>query len=635
MSHIARNVTIFLIDGVCVNVALFLAFIIRFNQSLGFMEVWDLYTPMILPVTLIRLPLFCFFGLYPWSFRYASRNDAIRVFLAVTSGTLVLIAFVAFFFFHEFSTTIGRSVLLIDYLVCLIGAMVFRFAFRDFVKIVESFKERRNINEFKKVLIVGADYLGELLARDFLRRPDLRCKPVGFVDNNPGKKGVGIHGIKVYGSISQLCEIIRKRRADEVVIALSEADGEQIKQITTICRDLDVACRIVPQLSSLFTPKLLPLNLREVDATDILGRDIVQVDQEKMKSFFEDKSVLITGAGGSIGSEIVKLLVQINVKELILVDNCENNLYEIQTELAGTPSGTKVRGYLCDVTHKRELEAIFEQHKPDVVYHGAAYKHVPLLEEYFSQGIRNNVLGTKTVADLSLKYNVQSFILISSDKAIRPKSLMGATKRIAELYIQSLVGGNTRFIAVRFGNVLKSKGSVVPLFKKQLETGRELTITHPDMTRYFMDISESVCLIVQATLLGSSSEIFVLDMGKPIKIVDLAYGLAQLMGIPSNEVRIKYIGLRPGEKLEEEIESDCEQAIPTTHKKIKIWESLNKPLAHVTQEIEELLLLIQENISRKEAISKIQKIVPEYQAWFSENDSAADLKIKNDAILRT
>ncbi|MBI1978030.1 MAG: polysaccharide biosynthesis protein, partial [Candidatus Omnitrophica bacterium] len=410
-----------------------------------------------------------------------------------------------------------------------------------------------------------------------------------------------------------------------VIIALSKISREEIQQIVKTCQQFHLECRIVPQTSYLWSSPTLPLELREVDISDLLGREIIRIDGKEMQEYFGDKKILITGAGGSIGSEFVKMLFQAHPRELLLVDNCEHNLYEIQQGFAEHLADTKVIGYLCDVTHRQELEKIFKRHRPDIVYHAAAYKHVPTLEYYYTQGIYNNILGTKIAADLALEYHVGCFVLISSDKAIRPTSMMGATKRVAELYTQSLGGGATRFISVRFGNVLNSKGSVVPLFKKQFEAGIALTVTDPEATRYFMDVSEAVCLILQATLLGSDSEIFVLDMGKPIKIIDLAQAIAQLMGISSDKVPIKFIGLRPGEKLKEEIQLESEQAIPTRHKKIKIWRTVNGS-GSIGKAVEELLGLVNQGALREEVIQRLKQMIPEYQPWFPQETVCVGIK---------
>lgn len=614
MPSFVRKTAILIIDACLIQLALFIAIVIRFNDGLGPGEVLDVYRPLILPALFIRIPVFYFFGLYSWSFRYASRNEALRVFAAVSTSSILLVGFLAFFFFQEFRSMIGRSVLVMDYLLCLFLITLFRFGARDILKVVQYFQRHDKSSHAKQALILGADDLGELLAREFLRRPDLGYAPVGFLDKKPEKNGIWIHGVKVFGPISELAHFLQQKKVDEVIIALASISREEIREITTTCRTLGVPCRIMPHLVNVLSSQ--PLKLRQVDASDLLGREIVQVDFGKIRHFFREKTVLITGAGGSIGSELVRILFQAHPKEIVLIDNSENNLYEIQMEFSEHFSDTQITSYLCDVTQRQELEKIFKRHHPDIVYHGAAYKHVPLLEHYFVQGIFNNILGTKNAADLALEYQAQSFVLISSDKAIRPTSLMGATKRIAELYTQSLSGGKTRFMSVRFGNVLNSKGSVVPLFKKQLEAGMPLTVTDPEMKRYFMDLSEAVCLILQATLLGSDSEVFVLDMGRPIKIVDLARDLGQLMGLRPEEVPIKFTGLRPGEKLEEEIELANEEAIPTTHKKIKIWRNLQGPSFRIAAEIEELLEDAGRGASREDVIQKIKGMVPEYQPWF-------------------
>jgi len=359
----------------------------------------------------------------------------------------------------------------------------------------------------------------------------------------------------------------------------------------------------------------LPLKLRPVDVSDLMGRELVQADIASIQEFFLDKRVLITGAGGSIGSELAKIICQSLPRELILVEHSENNLYEIETDLRERPGGAAMSCYLRDMTNHYEMEKIFRRHEPQIVYHAAASKHVPMVEMNFAEGIVNNVLGTKTVADLATKVGVGHFILISSDKAIRPHSIMGATKRIAELYTQSLKGVKTRFLAVRFGNVFNSKGSAVPLFRKQIEQGGPITITDKRVQRYFMDVSEAVFLILQATVLGTKNEVFVLDMGAPVKILDLVRNLVQLMGLSPDEIPIQYIGLRPGEKLTEDLELEGEKSLPTTHKKIKIWKSNHRPSASISQEVDRLLDMIRQKASRDDVVQCLKAMIPEYDPW--------------------
>lgn len=610
-----RKAVLFLADTALVNLSFFLAFIIRFDQTPEFPKVMRIYPQLIVPMTMIRLCVFRFWGLYEWSFRYASLSEAIHLLGAVASGSLFTVAAIAFLFFHHFRADIGRSVLLIDFLLCLFLMTASRFSFRALGKVHQHFQRSAKQRKTNRVLILGAGDFGELLVREFLKDSEYRHHPVGFLDDNAGKLGVRIHGVQVLGMIYQLAHIAKNKNVQEVIIALSKITPETLKEIAGICHNLHLELRILPQTSFFISPQILPMKLRGVDASDLLGRDILQVDIPGIRQFFRDKKILITGAGGSIGSEIAKTLAHTQPRELVLLDISENNLYEIQNYFQENPVEAAVSYYLADVKNPQEIERIFASHRPDIVYHGAAYKHVPLGEQFYKEGILNNILGTKVAADLALEYGVQTFILISTDKAIRPRSIMGAGKRIAELYIQSLKGQGTRFLSVRFGNVLSSRGSVVPLFKRQLQEGSPITVTHPDVKRYFMDLSEAVFLILEATRLGSDFETFVLDMGKPIKIVDLAYSLAQLMGIPQDQVTVKYVGLRPGEKLEEELELDSETAIPTQHSKIKIWRSTHQPSAKdLWKGMEDLLQLVQEDAPRSEILQKLKDIVPEYCA---------------------
>lgn len=582
------------------------AFLLRFEGKIPPEHFIGLIT-MLPFVVVLRAICFVYFGLYQTLWQYLGIQELIAIVKASTVGTL-LIPLIPFFFNLDYQP---RSTLIIDWI--LLNGML--GGTRVLFKMTAEKLRKPHLSQKKNVLIIGAGDTGELLAREFIKRPGLGYRAIGFLDSDPQKIGIRIHGVKVLGKSSQLAQVARVKKLDEVIIALSQASGGEIKEIVHQCRDLHVVCRIVPQTSSLLSPQILPTRLRPVDISDILGRDLVQIDLAGIQDFFRDKRVIITGAGGSIGSELAKTLYQTHASELVLIDNSENNLYEIETDLQRKPSEIEIKGYMADVTHAEEMEKIIQKHKPHVIYHAAAHKQVPLVENHFNQGILNNVLGTKTVADLALQYKIQSFVLISTDKAIRPKSIMGATKRIAELYIQSLNGAETRFLAVRFGNVFDSKGSVVPLFKKQIAEGGPITITHPNVTRYFMDISEAVFLILQATTLGSDSEIFVLDMGEPVKIFDLANSLIQLMGFTPNSIPIQFTGLRPGEKLVEELRLDGEQAVPTKHKKIKIWKSEANRRNDITREVETLIQLTHQGASRDVIVRKLKEIVSEYEPW--------------------
>lgn len=582
------------------------AFLLRFEGDIPEPEMT--YIKLTLPVVaLVRAPCFIYFGLYQSLWQYLGIQELLAIIKAVAVGSLLL-PFIPFLLQAGFQP---RSTLIIDSVLLMAALSGSRVLF----KITADRVRQPRLGAAKNVLIVGADDTGELLVREFIRRPELGFRAVGFIDNDPLKQNMRIHGVKVLGKIHQLPQVVRVKHVDEVIIAFSAPSRQEVKNIAKRCRALNLVCRIVPQASSLMPPHALPLRLRPVDVSDLLGRELVQADLAGIQRFLHDKKVLVTGAGGSIGAELAKIIFQSNPRELVLVDHQENNLYEIETTLQSRPGEAAVSTYLRDVTRAEEMREIFRRHRPDLIYHAAAHKHVPLIEVNYKEGVLNNILGTKVVADLAAEFGAERFVLISTDKAIRPVSIMGVTKRIAELYIQSLPVPKTRFLAVRFGNVFNSKGSVVPLFRRQIEEGGPITLTDENVKRYFMDVSEAVFLILQATLLGSDSEIFVLDMGRPVRIADLARELVQLMGLQAEQIPVRVIGLRPGEKLEEDLELDGEKAIPTSHKKIRIWKSDALPHPHLAREIAELLRLAANQASRDEIVERLQKIVPEYQPY--------------------
>lgn len=593
----------FLVLDICLTVfALWFACLLRFEGIVPLRDYQNFL--VILPlVVLVRISCFIYFGLYQTLWQYLGLQELLAIIKAVTIGTLLL-PIMSFSFSLDFPP---RSILFIDWilLISILGGTRILFKLT-----AERLKEPSREKTKKNVLIIGAGDTGELLVREFIKRRELGYWPVGFLDDDPYKSGIRIHGVKVFGRTALLEKIIAMKKADEVILAIPRTSKEKIESVMEICRRLQIPCRIVPRTSLLLPPRILPFNLRPVDISDLLGRDLVQADVVGIQNFFGAKKVLITGGGGSIGSELARVIAQNQPKEMILIDNVESNLYDIQTELQDQFPGLQVFYYLRDVKNEKEIDKIFSEHQPDILYHAAAYKHVPLLETHFKEGILNNVLGTKVIADLALKHQVEKFVLISTDKAVYPKSIMGATKRIAELYLQSLNGRATRFITVRFGNVFNSRGSVVPLFKKQLERGGPVTLTDSEVTRYFMDLSEAVFLILQASVMGQGAEIFILDMGDPVRIIDLAKGIGNLMGL--SDVPIRFIGLRPGEKLEEVLVHQHEILKPTLHPKIKVQNIREKLPSNFLKGLEVLIQTAQEAASKHEIILKIKNLVPEF-----------------------
>jgi len=422
--------------------------------------------------------------------------------------------------------------------------------------------------ELKRILIVGAGKGAELFLREMARWPEKKYQPIASLDDDETLKGKEIRGVPVLGSITQLSEVVKKEKIELVVIAIPSIQTSVFCEIINACEKIQVPVRVLPSLKEIEEKNANSLQPREVLLEDLLGRDPVQLDWDNIKNFLFEQVVLVSGGGGSIGSELCHQILRLNPKKLIILDHSEFNLYEVEKTLLN--NGAKnICIELINITDLDMVNYVIKKYKPSIIFHAAAYKHVPILEFQVFQAVKNNILGTKVLADAAVKNNVKKFIMVSSDKAVNPTNIMGATKRIAELFCQSYNQiSETAFITVRFGNVIGSTGSVIPLFKKQIESGGPLTVTHPEMTRYFMTIKEATQLILQAGSQGNGGEIFVLDMGKPVKIINLARELIKLSGKKSSEIKIIFSGLRPGEKLYEELFYDKEKLIKTEQHKI-------------------------------------------------------------------
>jgi len=476
---------------------------------------------------------------------------------------------------------------------------------------------RRNRNpqeQARRLLILGAGDAGEMLIREILRLHRSRYEPVGFLDDDRKKWGQRIHGLSVIGGIDELADAASSRGVKDVIIAIPTATGRQMQRFVECCKAADVSYKTIPGIDHLIDGCVTVSQLRDVDIEDLLGRDPVTLDIDVISQAVASKVVLVSGAGGSIGSEICRQVCRFKPAALVLLERAENNLFNIHRELQRLYPDVCVVPRLADVADVPRMRAIFQRLRPTVVFHAAAHKHVPMLEWNPSEGIANNVFGTKALADLSDQYRVERFVMISTDKAVNPTSVMGTTKRIAEMYVQALAErSKTRFVTVRFGNVLGSAGSVIPIFREQIARGGPITITHPEMRRYFMTIPEASQLVLQAGAMGKGGEIFILDMGEPVKIVDLARSLVELSGLQAGvDIAIEYTGLRPGEKLFEEIAVGDEHAEKTRHPKIFVgrsrrcsWERLNRHLE---------ILSTLEGQPPERIRSTLVEVVPEYDA---------------------
>ena len=547
---------------------------------------------------------FFIFGLYRGVWRFASIPDLVRIFKSAALGafSLVLLAFVL----RDY-VLLPRALPLLYFIFLVTFMSGARLGYRVF-------KTRRGMNNSKSVLIVGAGDAGEGLARDLLRHASQKYNPVGFLDDHPIKQGRELHGVRVLGKVEMLERIVEERHIEHVFIAIPSLSAKTMRRIVDLCQNAGVPYSTLPSLQELTSSQVHLGNIRKVALEDLIGREEVQVNIKNITEFLNGEVVLVTGGGGSIGSELCRQVARFAPKKLIVVDHSEFNLYEIDQELQALPNHIPYAVCLGSIADPYFMEQVFETYQPKVVFHAAAYKHVPMLEDQIDVAVKNNVLGTKQVADLAVKYQVKRFILISTDKAVNPTNIMGATKRAAEFYCSALNQAHveTKFMVVRFGNVINSAGSVVPLFRKQIEKGGPVTITHPEITRYFMTIPEACRLILQAGSFGLGGEIFVLDMGEPIKIQYLAERLIQFSGKEvGRDIEIIYTGLRPGEKLFEELFYHNESLVETGH--AKIMKSVIEIDFMTYKDRVDGLVKQFDQLSKAEMLKLLKSIVPEYQ----------------------
>ncbi len=564
------------LDLIIFGFSFFAAYFIRFEGLPSGMHLKQFW--ILIPYIIIaRFLVFQLFSVYSIVWRYISIADSITIFKA-TGVVSVLLYIARAFLPNEFNVLrIPYGVITIEFLLVLLGTMGIRALRRLLIETRARAGYNNGDNEgrakSRKVLLIGAGDSGNMVAKELKRRPDLGMRIIGFIDDDPKKFNTVIQGFKVLGNTSQLSEIAARYSIDEAVITIANASSKDIRQIVDLCEAAKIKAKIIPGLYEILGGKIKISKIREVNIDDLLGRSVVEFENNvpEILKKYRNKKILITGAGGSIGSELCRQLSLLWPKELILLDKDENSIFEIDAELDREYENVKLVSVIADVRNWNRMRQIFQKFRPDVVFHAAAHKHVPLMEHNVTEAIRNNVLGTKHVAELADEFGVESLIYISTDKAVNPVSIMGATKKVGEILIQEIAKkGRTHYSCVRFGNVLGSRGSVVPFFQRQISWGGPVTVTHPDVIRYFMSISEAVQLIIKAGSIGEKGEIFVLDMGEPVKILDLAKDLIKLSGLREEDIEIKYVGLRPGEKLFEEMLVDEERMQATNFQKIFI-----------------------------------------------------------------
>lgn len=593
------------LDIISVILAAFISIYLRFDSDkipANYLSMLISYLPL---AVIIYLLSFYVFKLYGRIWRYASATELIAVVMANLVGSAV---------WYSISLYIGavlpRSLYVFTFLLLIFFIGGIRMALRFYSYVMNKPKYKQMQRKKNKVLIIGAGDAGAMLLREIERYHIANRKVVGFIDDDKNKTGKILLGVKILGTRDEIIKIAAEKSIDEIIIAMPSVKGKEIKAIINICKETNCKLTILPGLYEIIEGKVSISQLRPVDIEDLLGRDPVKLDTTAVKEYLAGKIVLITGAGGSIGSEIVRQVAKMQPKKLLLLGKGENSIYEITQELKINCPEVKTVPIIADIRDKERIKAIMDYFKPQVVFHAAAHKHVPLMEYQPAEAVRNNILGTKVVADEAAAHNVETFVMISTDKAVNPTSVMGCTKRVAEMYVQSMnKNSGTRFVAVRFGNVLGSRGSVIPLFKKQIAKGGPVTVTHPDMKRYFMTIPEASQLVLQAGAMAKGGEVFVLDMGEPVRIYDLAKDLITLSGlIPDKDIEIKITGLRPGEKLFEEMLSAEDGTEKTTHKKIFTARIKEIDKAGLDREIRRIL----EITDGEEVVAALQKIVPTY-----------------------
>lgn len=603
------------LDGLLLAVAHLAAYLIRFEGGIPPDHAGNFWTvlPVLIPAKLI---VFHFFKLYRGIWRFTGLVDLLNIIKAnlVSSASLVAAIFMVNRF-HGYS----RSVFILDCLlaIALIGAL--RLAARYYFSSSRGLPvlQRANGARIKNLLIVGAGAAGEQVLREIRQNSRGEFQIIGFVDDDRHKRGRMIHGVPVIGQVEHIPEIVEDHDVHEILIAVPSASGAQMRRIFQVCRETKRPFKTLPGVRQIIDGRVSLKTVRDVAYEDLLRRPEVHLETKAIAEFLRNKRVLITGAGGSIGSELVRQIGRFRPDRLTLVDIGEKNLFDLENELKREFVELDFQPILGNILDQALMRNLFEQHRPELVFHAAAFKHVPIVELNPWEGVENNVIGTRNVLDLSVESGAEYFILVSSDKAVRPVNVMGATKRIGEMLVQAQDHGSTRCLAVRFGNVVGSSGSVIPFFQKQIARGGPVTVTDPEVRRYFMTVAEAAQLILQAASMGQGGEIFILEMGRPIKIVDLVRDLISLSGLnPERDIEIQYVGLRPGEKLYEELITEGEGIVPTNHDRIMVLKGTVFSRSVLAQQIDQLISEAR-TFDQARIKTALKTIVPEYSPQYN------------------
>ena len=615
---IVRQIGLLLLYSMAISGALWLSYELRFDFNPE-PEVMVHFGLILACMIGLKLVLLLVFGQFGSLLSYFGVQDLARIFLALLSASGIALVV---WFFKAVSYAPPRAVILTDLMLSFLVLCAIRMGFR---LLREGYfdgdgdSDGDDGGQYRQIGIIGAGDVGASLVKDLLVRRGLRMKPVAFFDDDRGKWKTSIHGVPVVGAPEIIPEFLRKAKLDEAIIAMPSASGKRLNEIVQLLTRVGIKSEIVPSYEQLVTGKVSVSRVRPVEVEDLLGREEVSLDSAAIRKFIEGRVVMVTGAGGSIGSELSRQIARYNPSRLLMLDQAEPSLFVIEQEMIEAGMGALVQPLVADVLDQPRMSYLFKRFKPEVIFHAAAHKHVYLMERQPAEAIHNNSIGTRLLAQMAATHGVTAFVMISTDKAINPTSIMGASKRLAEVHLQALQANNhtaTKFIAVRFGNVLGSSGSVIPIFKKQIAAGGPVTVTHADVTRYFMTIPEASGLVMQASVLGKGGEIFVLDMGQPVKIVDLARQMIELSGFKVGEdIEIKFTGLKPGEKLYEELQHLDEHHLPTEHPRIMRFVPGNdarESSAKAITEIEGALY----KVSNNELKALLQKVVSEYTPFF-------------------
>ncbi|HYO83449.1 MAG TPA: nucleoside-diphosphate sugar epimerase/dehydratase, partial [Bryobacteraceae bacterium] len=593
---------------VLVPLALALAFLLRFDLTIPPTETQNFRYGLIICVVVKGL-VFSLARLHNVVWRFVGMEDLFRLFVTAVAGSVVFTVTTL----AVLGTTVSRSVYILDLVLCFGGLACVRAMGR---KIAEHRRQRSNHQRLKQILIYGAGQAGRTLAREIMSNPSLGYRVVGFVDDSPNRRNMRIEGLRVLGSgrrVPHIVDRLRKRNANvsEIVIAMPSATGREMQEALANCRASGVTVKTVPGLGEILSGKILTAQIRDISVTDLLGREPVQLEETRVRQELCGRRVMVTGAAGSIGSELCRQIAAMQPALLVAFDQAESELFRIENELRGSFPSLHLVAVLGDIRERDRVDDTIRSYRIESIFHAAAYKHVPMMEAHPLEAARNNVIGTRNLVESAWQNKVSSFLMISSDKAVNPTSVMGASKRFDEMMLSSMPKNGTRYVSVRFGNVLGSNGSVVPTFKAQIAAGGPVTVTHPEMRRYFMTIREAVQLVLIASTMGKGSEVFVLDMGEPVRIVDLARQMIRLAGkVPDEEIQIQFTGLRSGEKLYEELSTDDEQFLPTTHKKIRVLKARPVHRSEVSQWLAELELVV-ERRDNAGVVQLLRKVIPE------------------------